>query len=148
MKGCNRDTDGDGNCPLHPKGCPELTLGVGSGDTGLFVHGGSAAINRVRDIILEWEQLRAAATKAEAAERRKALIAEGRFVADAIIQFSINAGSMMAHDRAWRDKIAYLVTDNELLALHAYLNSLAFKPHDSLMAAGLTKLHGIEVRNR
>lgn len=21
-KGCERDTDGDGNCPLHPDGCP------------------------------------------------------------------------------------------------------------------------------
>lgn len=22
MTGCSLDTDGDGNCPIHPKGCP------------------------------------------------------------------------------------------------------------------------------
>lgn len=22
MKGCKLDNDGDGNCPLHPRGCP------------------------------------------------------------------------------------------------------------------------------
>jgi len=26
VKGCERDTDHDGNCPLHPKGCPASTL--------------------------------------------------------------------------------------------------------------------------
>lgn len=26
VKGCERDTDHDGNCPLHPKGCPTSTL--------------------------------------------------------------------------------------------------------------------------
>lgn len=29
MKGCELDTDGDGNCPIHPKGCPrEIVIGV------------------------------------------------------------------------------------------------------------------------
>jgi hypothetical protein len=24
MKGCELDTDGDGNCPIHPNGCPAI----------------------------------------------------------------------------------------------------------------------------
>lgn len=27
-KGCTHDTDGDGNCPIHPLGCPESLAGA------------------------------------------------------------------------------------------------------------------------
>lgn len=39
-----------------------VTLGVGTGDTGLFVHGPHDAIKRCQDLILERDHLKAAST--------------------------------------------------------------------------------------
>ena len=41
---CDRDTDGDGNCPIHPGGCPTRQV-----PNGAFVEGViEAAIDRIR----------------------------------------------------------------------------------------------------